>query len=199
MKKSLVLCACLISVTTIAQADNSYKFIGLGLGHNNYLSDSEQIKYSSAWTPSIAVGVGYHFDINENYSVDSELSIDYSQIDFTRQYGNGAVFELSNENSNATSLNTTTLNNNGKVEVFGLWATARLNRHNLFSSSFADISPFVELSVGTIDLNANNNELFKNDRVTAYKAVTGVNFSFDNDMSISLGFGIANSQAVNAL
>ena len=204
MKKLSVVSACLICVSSLVQADNSYKFIGIGLGNNSYLADSQKIKYSPALNPSIIAGVGYHFDINKDYSVDSELSIDYtqinySQIDFTQQYGKGAVFELSHENNTATSFNISSLNKNGKVEAIGLWATARLNRHNLFSTSFAEVSPFVELSVGTVNLNSNNNVLFKDDRITAYKAVTGLKFNFTNDTSFSLGFGVANKQMVNAL
>ena len=194
MKKSLMLCACLLSVSTIAQADNSYKFIGLGLSNNSYLTDNEQIKYSAAWTPKIAAGIGYHVDLNKDYSLDSELSIDYSQLSYTSKQAKAADFELTNVNLNE--------NINGKVDTIGLWATARVNRDNLFSTSFAEVSPFVEISVGTIHLDhrgdlvnpLNNNE--KN-QVTAYKASAGVTFELDKGNRFSLAIGTGSSKPFN--
>jgi len=201
MKKAFILAACILSTSALAQVNNSYKFISLGFGNNSYLPDSKQINYSSAWTPSIAAGIGYHSNINENYSLDSELSIDYSRVNFSNQTNNISNFDFSHEQNNTASFN-----EQGQVAGIGLWATARLKRNNLFSTSFAEVSPFVEMSVGNINLNykTDNFNNFNNfeqathnanhhDRVTAYKISAGLTFELEHGNSFSLSLGVGDT------
>jgi len=195
--KKLVLCGiCVLSIAaTEVQANNRYKFISVGLTNNNYLSDNEFIDYSSAWTPKVAMGIGYSYDINSDYSLDSELSIDYSSSDFSGNIDRITDFELINKGTNAASFK-----QGGKVTAIGLWATARLKRKSLFTTSFASISPFIEMSVGSINLDHQINS-FDNEeanQVTAYKISAGLTFELDNDNSFSFALGTGDSDKFNA-
>jgi hypothetical protein len=126
--------------------------------------------------------------------VNSEFSIDYSRVNFSNQTNNISTFDFNDEKSNAASFN-----EQGQVAAIGLWATTRLKRNNLFSTPFAEASPFVELSVGNINLNYkvdNFNNLEQaslnvnyHDRVTAYKISTGLTFELENGNSFSFSLG----------
>jgi len=195
--KKLVLCSfCFLSIAaTEVQADTPYKFISLGLTNNNYLSDSEFIDYSSALTPKIAMGIGYSYDINSDYSLESEVSIDYSQINFSGNTDNIADLELTNQRVDAASFK-----QDGKVTAIGLWATARLNRKSLFTTSFASISPFIEMSVGSINLDHHFNSFANNEpnQVTAYQVSAGLTFDLDNGNSFSFALATGDSDKFNA-
>jgi hypothetical protein len=178
MNKTLLLAVTLLSSTVAAQADNRYQFIGLEMENNAYLLTSDAININPALSAKIVLGIGYRYELNENFLLENELSIDYSKTNFS------------------TAADTFLINNTSQADVVGLWATTRLSRLNLFTTSFAKISPYVELSVGRVGLDFQNDEFANHDSVTAYKAVTGLTFEFDNDMRFSFGLGLGDSQNI---
>lgn len=186
MKKSLtILVACLTLTPMVTSAsaaemnDDTYKFIGFGLTHYDDLENLELSNVDIDLVPEVFVGFGKNYQLNQNWQLATEISLHYAKAHF-----NGLV-----ENTTDEGFSMGKQEFSGNYEALGLWATSRF-KYVGFSEK---VSPFIELAVGAVE--TNHGTLFgeENNRDISYKAVTGLEFEIDNDMTFSIGLGVSDN------
>ncbi len=123
---------------SIEQPAQFYKFINFGIEKSDFLFNSNSENIQSSWSPKIGLGIGYQFQLSENWLLENELSIDYSKANLTQtSFGESSY---------------------GQADSLGIWVKTRLKRQNLF----ANVSPFIELDAGLVNVDYQlNNTIYK--------------------------------------
>lgn len=153
-------------------SDEIYPFVSLGIAKTNYFESTDDYQYHSSWSPILGVGLDHELQLSENWSFESELRLDFSTASIRR----GSSFGTDN-----TQLKTT-----------GLWIAGKIKRDRLFEN----ISPFVSVELGRVNLDYQFDQEAMNKNITAYKAIAGIEFDLENDMSVSVGVGMSNAEAI---
>jgi opacity protein-like surface antigen len=166
-----------LCISTFTTAAESYRMLAVGASQHNYLTDTEQLTFISDWSPTIAAGIGYRVELNANWQLESELSIEYSQVQFSAQ-----------------DVHTVTASQ-GQVDALGLWASSRLIRKDWFDK----VSPFLELGIGGVRLDYQTTHVSTHDQVNSYRLAAGLQFELANRMSLSLAVGTSNTDAITGL
>ncbi|MCJ8269768.1 MAG: hypothetical protein MJK04_10245 [Psychrosphaera sp.] len=165
----LLATATLLSCVTLqAQAQDEaeespiYGFVASGFSQSNieFAMDGQRFKPKAA--PYFELGLGKSFQLNDDWTLENQLSFRYSKTgikglsgDFTQQ---------------------------------GLWNTATFKHHNLLS--FA--TPFIELGVGIVDTSLNMEQQHSSERFIAYEANVGLEFEITEGFSFIFAVGDSN-------
>jgi len=162
-----------------AADDESYKFVGFGLTHYDDLANLDLSHIEIDLVPEVSFGLGKNYQLNADWQLSTEISLHYAKAHF-----NGFV-----ENESENSFSQEQQSFTGNYEALGLWATSRFK----YVSLSENVSPFIELAVGVVQ--TNHGTLFgeEKNKGIAYKAITGLEFEIDNDMTLSIGFGLSDN------
>lgn len=159
----------LMSSSLQANSHKLYSFVGLELSKPTIKLTEQNVTFNQNITPKFSFGLGKIFQLDENWQLISEISLDYSSSSIKR--------------------NTTTNNlSSGRFNELGLWTSAKLKRNNIFQH----VAPFVELSVGTVNANYKFNGDTSKDRLTGYKAMAGLEFNIADKSTLSVAVGYSN-------
>ena len=147
-------------------------FVSLGIAKTDYFESTENSQYHSSWSPVIGVGLGHELQLSENWSFESELRLDLSTASIRRDSSFGT--------------------DNTQLKTTSLWIVGKIKRDQLFENT----SPFVSLELGRVNLDYQFDQETMNKNITAYKAIAGLEFDLENDMSVSVGVGMSNTEAI---
>lgn len=167
MKKLLL--AAMLLTSGMVQADENpiYGFMTTGISQSNIEFAMDGQKFKPQTTPHFELGLGKTYQLNENWTLDNQLSFRYSKADFSGLQGN--------------------------YTQQGLWQTTTLKNHNLIN--FA--TPFVEVGVGVVDTTLNMAALHHSEQFVAYEINAGLEFKVTDGFSISFAVGHSNEDDKN--
>lgn len=155
----------LFTGATSAVEDPVYYFYGLSLSNVESLASPANGEFSAEIVPGITLGVGTEYRLNPEWVIESELSLDYSNTKFRFNAEPATAYDnLSN---------------------LGIWATSKLKREHLF----ANVSPFIELGVGKVNVHYDQQNESVNDWTTGTKALIGVEFDVTDLVTVSFAVG----------
>lgn len=149
----------------VAEELQAQYFYGASLSHIDVLATPENSEIKAKYVPSIFVGVGYEFDIDNNWKVEWNNSLNFTQATIS-------PIDISMPDY-------TTLTN------VGLWSHARLK----YTSLFDNVSPFIEAGVGLVNIDYSLAGQSNNTWDTGTSLQAGVEFELSEGSSISIGFG----------
>lgn len=166
MKKKFLLSVLMpMSFASAAEWQPAYTFFGLGLVNTEQLLSQENMDFRTEFVPQIALGVGKEYRLDEDWILDSNLSVNWTQARF--QFEHEQVSLL------------------GTLENTGLWTTTRLIRKNWIDN----MSPFIEFGLGMVRDNYDDFNDQENDWRGASKAALGVEFTLSDSASFSIALG----------
>lgn len=167
MKKLLL--AAILLTSTMVQADETpiYGLMSTGLGQSNIEFDVDGQKFKTQAAPHFELGLGKTYQLNEDWTLDNQLSFRYSKAGISGLQGN--------------------------YTEQGLWHTSTLKNHNLLN--FA--TPFVEVAVGAVDTSLNTAALHHSEQFVAYEVNAGLEFEITDWFSISFSVGDSNKDDRN--
>jgi len=167
------------SFSSSAADDVFYKFVSFGLIYNDGLGNLAPSRSEIDLMPEISFGLGKNYQLNEDWQLATEFSLQYAQTNFS----------VMAEHENMKNFSQNQSSFSGDYREVGLWATSRFKYVNLTEN----VSPFIELAVGVVQ--TNQATLFgeeKNNGI-AFKAVTGLEFEVAQDMTFSIGVGLSDN------
>lgn len=181
MNKSLITtlaCSVLMSFS-VAATDDTYTFAGFSLTHYSGLANLELSKVDIDLVPEVSFGFGKKYQLNQDWELATEISLHYAKAQFS---GVVETDSLNNTFQEQQSFS-------GNYEALGLWATSRFK----YVSLSENVSPFIELGIGAVE--TNHGTLFgeETNHGLSYKALTGLEFEMDNDVSFSIGIGLSDN------
>jgi opacity protein-like surface antigen len=143
-------------------------FYGSALSHVDMLATPIQSEVKAKYVPSIFVGMGYEFNLGNDWIVEWDNSLNFSQANISPI--DMPVAEYS------------TLTN------VALWSDTKLKYTGLFEHA----SPFIKAGVGLIHVNYSVDGQSNNTWDTATNLQAGIEFELSEDSTISIGFGKPN-------
>lgn len=157
----------LISASSFqANSSEIYRFVALDIQKPNAELKQLGSSFDFDARPGLALGLGKSIQLSSDWSLDTELSINYARSTIERSSANGDT-------------------DYGKLNEIGLWASTKFKRENLFEQ----VTPFVELSAGIVELDYKSNQGRSQGHQAAYKVVSGLEFNMAKGATISFGIG----------
>ncbi|MBC3764860.1 hypothetical protein [Neptunicella marina] len=169
MMKSLSLVAlalCLSPLSVNAEETQFFKQLSFSLVNGNTLATPDNTSLNSDFFPQIALGIGFEQQLSDNWQWQSAVSVEYSHAHSQLQQGDNTQVNAGISNS-------------------GLWVSNTLKRVNLID----DVSPFITLEVGRVKSDVQTQTNNQQQWQTGYRALAGLEFNLDNDMSLSVAVG----------
>lgn len=152
----------------IAEELQPQYFYGAALSHVDMLATPEQSAVRAKYVPSFFVGVGYEFNVGNDWRVEWNNSLNFSQAHIS-------VIDMPvPEYSTLTNV--------------GLWSHAKLKYTGLFDH----VSPFVKAGVGLVHVDYSLDGESNNTWDTATNLQAGFEFELSGGSSISIGIGKPN-------
>ena len=140
-------------------------FYGASLSHVDMLATPKQSEVRAKYVPSIFVGVGYEFDLDKNWQVQWNNSLNFTQA-------NISPIEISTPDYTA-------------LANVGLWSHVKVKFNGLFENA----SPFISAGVGLINVDYSLAGESKNTWDTATNLQAGIEFELSEGASIAIAFG----------
>lgn len=140
-------------------------FYGAALSHVDMLATPEQSKVSAKYVPTVFVGVGYEFNLDNDWKLEWNNSLNFSKA-------NISAIEMSVPEYSA-------------LTNVGLWSHAKLKYTGLFNHA----SPFIKAGVGLVNVDYSLDGQANNTWDTATNLQAGIEFELSEGSTISIGFG----------
>lgn len=145
-----------------------YWTVGIGVTSINF-NEALNNNVSNDWFTYVEGGIGYEFNVADDWRLASELSV---------VYGNNTI-RIEDESP--------IINQN--LEQIGIWGSSRLN-YDGFSDT---LSPFVELGVGRMHTSFDDQHHSVSHWDTVTRAAVGLEYRFTEDFSFAFSVGTADS------
>lgn len=152
----------------LAEELQAQYFYGASLSQVDVLAIPKHSEAKAEYVLGIFVGVGYDFNIGNDWKVEWNNSLNFAQADIT-------PIEISESNYTA-------------LTNVGLWSHAKLKYTGLFENA----SPFIEAGVGLVNLDYSLDGQSKNTWNTGTEMKAGFEFELSSGASISIAVGKPN-------
>jgi opacity protein-like surface antigen len=149
----------------MAQELQPQYFYGASLSHVDMLAAPKKSEINAKYVPSIFVGVGYEFDLDKNWQVEWNNSLNFSQ-------------------ANISLIETSTADYTALTNV-DLWSHVKVKYNGLFDNA----SPFIRAGVGLVNVDYSLAGESKNTWDTATNLQVGIEFELSEGASIAIAFG----------
>ncbi|MEP1446689.1 MAG: outer membrane beta-barrel protein [Paraglaciecola sp.] len=140
-------------------------FYGAALSQVDMLAAPEQSIVSAKYVPTIFIGMGYQFNLDNDWKLEWNNSLNFSKANIT-----------------ATEI---PVPKYSVLTNVGLWSHAKLKYTGLFDHA----SPFIQAGVGIVNVDYSLNGQSNNTWDTATDLQAGIEFELSEGSTVSIGVG----------